>query len=355
MGEYTKAQKIRDADLATIAKAKALIEELIKTENAHLAGPSSELLQLIRKSAATQKIRSMIVAMKQDVDDEEMMQKSILDEEELKYNVTKAHRIANVTAWKAQVKVFEAAEKAWRKAYGEYHGAEMALSQETAIAEQERATINSVREMLKKLESAEADVLGSCPLDKIGAVCSGQGDCKTNTTDPHRTKYCACKAGSGRTGRDCSMCKFGWKMATGDLKGFCKQVYVPTVTFLQTSSSQQYSVEDLNQAVATLMQTGRHQQSSSAIEDLLTALEKTKDKAILEEEEQKEIYKAIYDMYWFEHPMRLKETELLNKLDAIMAKLEGGEVSTGTPTVAPTKHTNTQTHTPTTAPTAAAK
>merc|ERR1711871_395194 len=257
---------------------------------------------------------------KQDVDDEEMMQKSILDEEELKYNVTKAHRIANVTAWKAQVKVFEAAEKAWRKAYGEYHGAEMALSQETAIAEQERATINS-----------------------------------------------------GRTGRDCSMCKFGWKMATGDLKGFCKQVYVPTVTFLQTSSSQQYSVEDLNQAVATLMQTGRHTQSSSAIEDLLTALEKTladkeammrkerddlkitHDKAILEEEEQKEIYKAIYDMYWFEHPMRLKETELLNKLDAIMAKLEGGEVSTGTPTVAPTKHTNTQPHTPTTAPTAAAK
>merc|ERR1711871_520495 len=258
-GEYAKAQKIRDADLATIAKAKALIEELIKTENAHLAGPQSELLQLNRKSAATQKIRSMIVAMKQDVD----------DEEELKYNVTKAHRIANVTAWKAQVKVFEAAEKAWRKAYGEYHGAEMALSQETAIAEQERATINSVREMLKKLESAEADVLGSCPLDKIGAVCSGQGDCKTNTTDPHRTKYCACKAGSGRTGRDCSMCKFGWKMATGDLKGFCKQVYVPTVTFLQTSSSQQYSVEDLNQAVATLMQTGRHTQSSSAIEDLL--------------------------------------------------------------------------------------
>jgi len=392
--EYTKAQKIRDADLATIDKAKKLIEELIKTENAHLAGPA-ELLQtgLFRKSAATQKIREMIVAMKQDVDDEEMMQKSILDEEELKYNVTKAHRIANETARKAQVKVFEAAEKTWRKAYGEYHGAEMALSQETAIAEQERATINSVREMLKKLESAEADVLGSCPLDKIGAVCSGQGDCKTNTTDPHRTKYCACKAGSGRTGRDCSMCKFGWKMATGDLKGFCKQVYVPTVTFLQTSSSQKYSVEDLNQAVATLMQTGRHQQSSSAIEDLLTALEKTladkeammrkerddlkithdkaettnhaekklmedwekkKDKAILEEEAQKEIYKAIYDMYWFEHPMRLKETELLNKLDAIMAKLEGGDVSTGTPTVAPTKHTNTQTHTPTTSPTAAA-
>merc|ERR1712224_757675 len=97
---------------------------------------------------------------------------SILDEEELKYNVTKAHRIANVTAWKAQVKVFEAAEKAWRKAYGEYHGAEMALSQET------------------------------------------------------------------------------------------------------TNHAEKKLMEDW---------------------------EKKKDKAILEEEEQKEIYKAIYDMYWFEH------------------------------------------------------
>merc|ERR1711903_160130 len=286
------------------------------------------------------------------------MQKSILDEEELKYNVTKAHRIANVTAWKAQVKVFEAAEKARRKAYGEYHGAEMALSQETAIAEQERATINSVREMLKKLESAEADVLGSCPLDKIGAVCSGQGDCKTNTTDPHRTKYCACKAGSGRTGRDCSMCKFGWKMATGDLKGFCKQVYVPTVTFLQTALEKTLADKEamMRKERDDLKIThDKAETTNHAEKKLMEDWEKKKDKAILEEEEQKEIYKAIYDMYWFEHPMRLKETELLNKLDAIMAKLEGGEVSTGTPTVAPTKHTNTQTHTPTTAPTAAAK
>merc|ERR1711998_649263 len=392
-GEYAKAQKIRDADLATIAKAKALIEELIKTENAHLAGPKTELLQLNRKSAATQKIRSMIVAMKQDVDDEEMMQKSILDEEELKYNVTKAHRIASVTAWKAQVKVFEAAEKAWRKAYGEYHGAEMALSQETAIAEQERATINSVREMLKKLESAEADTLGNCPLDKIGAVCSGMGDCKTNTTDPKRGKYCACKAGSGRTGWDCSLCKFGWKMATGDLKGFCKQVYVPTVTFLQTSS-QQYTVADLNTAVQTLMQTGRHTESSSAIEDLLTALEKTladkekmmrkerddlkikndeaeklthaakklmkeleakKDKAIANEEEEKALYQMIYDMYWFEHPMRVKEKNLLIKLDNLMIKMEGGEVFTSTPTATPTKFVGKNTHPPPTTPTVAAK
>merc|ERR1711885_124529 len=182
-----------------------------------------------------------------DVDEEEAMQKMILDERKAAYDQAKSWRIANVSAWKAQVIEFEKSEKTWRKAYGEYHGAEMALSQETAIAEQERATINSVREMLKKLQSAEADTLGNCPLDKIGAVCSGQGDCKTNSTDPKRGKYCQCKSGSGRTGWDCSLCKFGWKMA----------------------------IADLNNAVQNLMQTGRHAESSSAIEDLLTALEKT--------------------------------------------------------------------------------
>jgi len=392
--EYAKAQKIRDSDLATIEKAKVLIRELIATEAKHVAGGEEmELLQLHRKSAAITKIRTMIKAMKQDVDEEEAMQKMILDERKAAYDQAKSWRIANVSAWKAQVIEFEKSEKTWRKAYGEYHGAEMALSQETAIAEQERATINSVREMLKKLQSAEADTLGNCPLDKIGAVCSGQGDCKTNSTDPKRGKYCQCKSGSGRTGWDCSLCKFGWKMATGDLKGFCQQVYVPTVTFLQTSS-QQYTVADLNNAVQNLMQTGRHAESSSAIEDLLTALEKTladkekmmrterddlkikndkaeavthaakklmkelevkKDKAIANEEEEKAIYQMIYDMYWFEHPMRVKEKELLTKLDNLMIKMEGGEVFTSTPTATPTKFVGTNTHTPTTTPTVAAK
>merc|ERR1712070_1315402 len=370
--EYAKAQKIRDSDLATIEKAKVLIRELIATEAKHVAGGEEmELLQLHRKSAAITKIRTMIKAMKQDVDEEEAMQKMILDERKAAYDQAKSWRIANVSAWKAQVVEFEKSEKTWRKAYGEYHGAEMALSQETAIAEQERATINSVREMLKKLQSAEADTLGNCPLDKIGAVCSGQGDCQ-------------CKSGSGRTGWDCSLCKFGWKMATGDLKGFCQQVYVPTVTFLQTSS-QQYTVADLNNAVQNLMQTGRHAESSSAIEDLLTALEKTladkekmmrterddlkikNDKAEavthaakklmkeLEVKKEKAIDQMIYDMDWFEHPMRVKEKELLTKLDNLIIKMEGGEVFTSTPTATPTKFVGTNTHTPTTTPTVAAK
>merc|ERR1712159_538164 len=195
-----------------------------------------------------------------------------------------------------------------------------------------------VREMLKKLESAEADVLGSCPLDKIGAVCSGQGDCKTNTTDPHRTKYCACKAGSGRTGRHTQS-----SSAIEDLLTALEKTLADKEAMMRKERDDLKITHD------------KAETTNHAEKKLMEDWEKKKDKAILEEEEQKEIYKAIYDMYWFEHPMRLKETELLNKLDAIMAKLEGGEVSTGTPTVAPTKHTNTQTHTPTTAPTAAAK
>merc|ERR1711871_802391 len=306
--EYKKTQAIRDDDIATINKAMAAIEELIKVTQTHEAGPKGEeLLQITRKSAGITKVRELIAAMKADV------------------------------------------------------------------AKQERRTINQVREMLKKLQSAEADVLGSCPVDKIGAVCSGYGDCKTNMTDPQRTKYCSCKSGSGRTGRDCSMCKFGWKMATGELKGFCKQVYVPTVSFIQTEAGSQYSVDDLNNTVATMMQIGRHTETSSGVEELLSGLEKklALKEAMMRKErdnvkikhdeaekanhaakkhmgEMKELYKAallaemklrkqymaIYAMYKFEAPLRAQETALLTKLDNIMIKLEGGEVHTDT-TLAP--------------------
>merc|ERR1712139_335325 len=187
--------------------------------------------------------------------------------------------------------------------------------------------------------------------------CGGYGDCKTNMTDPARTKYCQCKSGSGRTGRDCSMCKFGWKMATGELKGFCKQVYVPTVSFIQTSEGNQYTVDDLNAAVETMMQTGRHTETSAGIENLLAGLEKklalkekmmrqerddvkrkhdeaekiakaaqvelatrktAMEKAKVEMDKAHKQYIAIYTMYQFEHPLRNQETALLKKLDAIM-------------------------------------
>lgn len=211
----------------------------------------------------------------------------------------------------------------------------------------------------------------------------------TNKTDPMRTKYCKCKAGSGRTGRDCSFCKFGWKMATGTLKGFCQQVYTPTVSFLQTTAGQTYTVEDLNNAVETMMQTGRHTETSAGIEALLAALEKklalkektmreerdnakrrhedsekaavaaqklknetfaAMNKAKVEMDKAHKNYIAIYTMYWFEHPLRNQETALLNKLDDIMIKLEGGTPPPRAEAVTQAALKASNTHTPTTTP-----
>merc|ERR1712070_291356 len=183
----------------------------------------------------------------------------------------------------------------------------------------------------------------------------------------------------GRTGRACEMCKFGWKMATGELKGFCQQVYVPTVTMLQTSAGQTYTVEDLNNAVETMMQTGRHTETAAGIENLLAGLEKKlalKEKMMREErdnvkrrhDESEKIakaaqvemakahkqYIAIYTMYQFEHPLRNQETALLKKLDAIMVKLAGGATKAPAEAVTQAALVAKNTHTPTTTPTVAA-
>jgi hypothetical protein len=392
--EFTKAQKIRDDDIAIINKAMAAIDELIAVEKKHVAGPTTSLLQVPAESqAAIKKVRDMITAMLSDVEQEEKMQKMILDMMKAKYDQALAAHTAAVAAYDAQKVIYKKAHDKWEQDFGKYNNAESALSAEIAVAEQERRTINAVREMLTKIQSAEADVLGSCPLDKIGAVCGGYGDCMTNKTDPMRTKYCKCKSGSGRTGRACEMCKFGWKMATGELKGFCQQVYVPTVTMLQTSAGQTYTVEDLNNAVETMMQTGRHTETAAGIENLLAGLEKKlalKEKMMREErdnvkrrhDESEKIakaaqvelatrktamekakvemdkahkqYIAIYTMYQFEHPLRNQETALLKKLDEIMIKLAGGATKAPAEAVTQAALVAKNTHTPTTTPTVAA-
>merc|ERR1711871_340957 len=389
--EYKKAQAIRDADIATMGKAMKYIDELIAVEKKHAAGPTQNLLQVPAESkAAIKKVRDMIAAMKADAVQEEKFQKMILDMMKKKYDDALAAWEKAKAAYEQAVAEYKIAHDKGISEFGKYNNAESALSTEMAVAEQERRTINAVREMLTKLQSAEADVLGSCPLDKIGAVCGGYGECLTNKTDPQRTKYCKCKSGSGRTGRDCSMCKFGWVMATGELKGFCKQVYVPTVSFLQTGAGNQYTVDDLNAAVETMMQTGRHTETSAGIESLLSGLEKKlalKEKmmraerddvkrkhdeaekaavaaqkllgeleikmkaAMVKEEEARKQYMAIYTMYEFEHPLRVKEEQLLKKLDAIMVRLAGGEVHNRTEAVTKAALVANNTHTPTTTPT----
>jgi len=392
--EFKKAQAIRDADLATINKAMVAIDELIAVEKKHVAGPTTSLLQVPAESqAAIKKVRDMISAMLSDVEQEEKMQKMILGMMKAKYDQAFAAHTAAVGAYDAQKVIYKKAHDIWEQDFGKYNNAESALSAEIAVAEQERRTINAVREMLTKIKSAEADVLGSCPLDKIGAVCGGYGDCNTNMTDPMRTKYCKCKSGSGRTGRACEMCKFGWKMATGELKGFCQQVYVPTVTMLQTSAGQTYTVEDLNNAVETMMQTGRHSETAAGIESLLSGLERklalkekmmreerdnvkrrhdesekiakaaqvelatrktTMEKAKVEMDKAHKQYIAIYTMYQFEHPLRNQETALLKKLDAIMIKLAGGATKAPAEAVTQAALVAKNTHTPTTTPTVAA-
>lgn len=391
--EYAKAEKIRKEDEALIQEAKKMIKELLTTTQTHEQGPtgSLELVQMERESEALQKLRTKIAEMIKDVDAEEKMQKAALTKAYANYKAKYLAYLKAYKKWKTQVEVHKRTEKTWKDWYSKYHGAEMALAQEIAVSQQERATINSVRQMLKRLESAEADVLGSCPTDKDKAVCGGYGSCKTNQTDPFKKKYCECKKGSGRTGRVCNMCKFGWRMATGKngLKGFCQQVYTPTVKFLQTDSAQ-FTVADLNDAVETLAQTGRHRESSGGIEKLLAALEATMDdkekmmrkerdgnKLKSDEWEKKthaakalrdryhrervvayhrmasarKIYKAILVMYKFEHPLRNKERSLLQKLDGLIKTLQEkkGHVKTAAVTTATLKASNT--HTPTVVPT----
>merc|ERR1711998_536305 len=169
--------------------------------------------------------------------------------------------------------------------------------------------------------------------------------------------------------------------------GFCQQVYVPTVTMLQTSAGQTYTVEDLNNAVETMMQTGRHTETAAGIENLLAGLEEklmreerdnvkrrhdesekiakaaqvelatrktAMEKAKVEMDKAHKQYIAIYTMYQFEHPLRNQETALLKKLDAIMVKLAGGATKAPAEAVTQAALVAKNTHTPTTTPTVAA-
>lgn len=394
---FANATKIRDADIATINKALDLIKDLEAVHATNLAGPAAtqtqRMLQVPTSSKGSiQTVRDMITTMTNDVNEEETMQKQMLTITNAQLQAANAKKVAAEEAHRVQNETFFRAEKAWMTAYGEFRTAEAALAEEIAVAQQEQATINAVREMLKKLQSAEADILGDCPVDKIGAVCSGFGSCETNQTNPAK-KYCSCKPGSGRTGRVCDMCKFGWRMATGELSGFCKQVYVPAVTFLQTDSSKQTTVADLNDAVVSMLQAGRHSETASGVEELLSALEKDlvlKEKSLrsqrdahkrthdeseksshaakallLTKAEELKVavqaqaqmegrYMMIYTMYHFEHPLRQQELQLLAKLDKILVDLAGGPTHTNTvlKTAPPVKAQNT--HAPTSAyPTAA--
>merc|ERR1711959_558495 len=240
----------------------------------------------------------------------------------------------------------KAAYKKFESAHGEWEGSEMALAQEQAVAEQERKVIGEVRGMIKKLEAASLKTLGNCPMDKNGAPCSGQGVCEKEKNG--LGARCKC-TGYGKTGYDCGLCKFGYK----DVNGACTKVFETAVSFIQMEGKD-YSADDMNDLIEQL-QAGRvNKKEQSGIEKLLRQLEDKLDaqeKLLIEEAtkaqeaadkkdyeikkiKHKKIYKKltiIQAMYDFEHPLRMKELEIITLLDNIILKLEGKKVHSSTP------------------------
>merc|ERR1712070_1321167 len=228
-------------------------------------------------------------------------------------------------------------------AHGEWEGSEMALAQEQAIAEQERKVIGDVRVMIKKLNAASLKTLGSCPMDKNGVVCTGDG----------------------KTGFDCGLCKFGYK----DVNGACIKSFETAVSFIQMDGKD-YTADDLNTMIENLQAGRANKEQESGIEKLLRELEgklDAQEKLLIEESTKAKDVRDIFDKHWKanvtqeaadkkdwlvkkrkhammyrkltiiqamydrEHPLRMKELEIITLLDGIVAKLEGKAVHASTP------------------------
>merc|ERR1712167_127892 len=82
-----------------------------------------------------------------------------------------------------------------------------------------------------------------------------------------------------------------------------------------------------------------------AAKKLMEELEVKMKAAIVAEEKAREQYMAIYTMYQFEHPLRLKEEQLLKKLDDIMVRLAAREVHNRTEAVTKAALVANNTHT----------
>merc|ERR1719473_435974 len=169
----------------------------------------------------------------------------------------------------------------------------MALAQEQAVAANERKVIGEVRIMLKKLEAASLKTLGNCPTGADGSVCNGAGVCKKEKNG--LGAKCVC-TGYGKTGFDCSLCKFGFK----DVNGACTKVFETAVSFLQVDGKD-YTADDMNDLI-TLMQEGRaNKVQEKGIEKLLQQLEAKLDaqeKLLIEEATKAKDVRDIFDKHW---------------------------------------------------------
>merc|ERR1712224_31547 len=193
-----------------------------------------------------------------------------------------------------------------------------------------------------KPEAASLKTLGNCPMDKNGAPCSGQGVCEKEKNG--LGARCKC-TGYGKTGYDCGLCKFGYK----DVNGACTKVFETAVSFIQMDGKD-YSADDMNDLIEQL-EDKLDAQEKLLIEEATKAKDvrdifdkhwnanKTQEAADKKDYEMKKIkHKKIYKkltiiqaMYDFEHPLRMKELEIITLLDNIILKLEGKKVHSSTP------------------------
>merc|ERR1712205_146680 len=161
---------------------------------------------------------------------------------------------------------------------------------------------------------------------------------------------CVC-TGYGKTGFDCGLCKFGYK----DVNGACMKSFETAVSFIQMDGKD-YTADDLNTMIENLQAGRANKAQESGIEKLLME-EATKAKDVrdifdkhwkanvtqeaadktdwlIKKKKHAMMYKKltiIQAMYDREHPLRMKELEIITLLDGIVAKLEGKAVHASTP------------------------
>jgi len=375
-----EADKLRADELKVIEDAKKLVQELLNVRKTQTT--TDVQLQTERANASTQKLRELVATLTKDVKTEEATQLKVLNMMIAAEVAARRKMMIARAVWYKQRTETKAAFKRFEKAHGEWEGTEMALAQEQAVAANERKVIGEVRIMLKKLEAASLKTLGNCPTGADGSVCNGAGVCKKEKNG--LGAKCVC-TGYGKTGFDCSLCKFGFK----DVDGACTKVFETAVSFLQTENKG-YTRDDLNQMVEDLQEGRTHAKQKRGIEELLRSLEAKLDaqeKLLIEESTKAKDVKEIFEAHWnanktkeandkkafylsyyqwkaaykrrqaiqrmydYEHPLRMKELELLKLLDGIIDKLEGKKVAnfTSAPTPAATKSTYSATKAPTTA------
>jgi len=354
------ADKLRAEELKVIKEAKDKVAELIAVRK-----PGTlETLQLnaYRANAATEKLKTILKQLRDDVNLEETMQLRVLNRIKALEKAARQAMEAAESKYNAQVIATKAAYKKYEGAHGEWEGSEMALAQEQAIAEQERKVIGEVRVMIKKLNAASLKTLGNCPMDKNGVVCSGAGQCTKEKSG--LGAKCVC-TGYGKTGFDCGLCKFGYK----DVNGACIKSFETAVSFIQMDGKD-YTADDLNTMIENLQAGRANKEQESGIEKLLRELEgklDAQEKLLIEESTKAKDVRDIFDKHWKanvtqeaadkkdwlikkkkhaimyrkltiiqamydrEHPLRMKELEIITLLDGIVAKLEGKAVHASTP------------------------